>query len=188
MKVEETKAYKCSNCGTTYLDKGFAEKCCQPKYCEDCGAELSYKWYSAVCELCAEKRYYDKSVKMTIKEYNEKFPDNMVFYDDKYYSSVDDCLEWLFSDCVNEYEVKELVNNLEYIYGTESDLVELDGDSIIEQMEQDSNLEDFEVDSEGYKELNDFLIGWNKKYGTECYSQSEIIILIPRELREEYAK
>lgn len=187
MNVEEIKAYKCTNCGTTYLDQSFAEKCCQPKYCEDCGKELPYKWYRTVCESCAEKRYFDKSAKMTIEGYNAEYPNNMVFYNDEYYSDVDSCLESLFDRCSNEEEVKELVDNLGYIYGTEAIDVELDGDSIIEHMEEESNLEDFSVDIAGYKELNDFLKDWNKKYGTKCYSQDNIVILIPRELREEYA-
>lgn len=188
MNVEETKAYKCKNCGVTYLDQSFAEKCCKSKYCEECGKELPYRWYRTVCEPCAEKRYLDKSVKMTVEEYSEKYPDNMVFYNDIYYSSVDECLESLFDNCDTEDEIKELVENLEYIYGTESDKVELDGDSVIEDMEVNSNIEDFQVDSEGYKELNDFLVDWNKKYGTTCYSQDKVAILIPRELREEYAR
>jgi hypothetical protein len=188
MNIEDVKAWKCKNCGTTYLDKEFAERCCKPKYCEDCGAELPYKWYQTVCESCAEKRYYNKSIKMTIEEYNEKYPNNMVFYGETYYSDIDSCLECLFDSCSNDEELKELVDSLEFIYGTESDLVELDGDSIIEQMEQDSNIEDFSVAPEGYKELNDFLKDWNKKYGTVCYTQDKIAILIPRELREEYAK
>lgn len=188
MNVEETKAYKCTNCGTTYLDKKFAEKCCKPKYCEDCGAELPYKWYKTVCDPCAEKRYYDKSVKMTIEEYNEKYPNNLVFYNDEYYSDVDSCLESLFGDCNDDEEVKELVENLEYIYGTETEEVKIDGDSIIEDMEVNSNLEDFSVDTDGYKEMNEFLEYWNKKYGTKCYYQDKIAILIPRELREEYTK
>jgi hypothetical protein len=188
MNVEEVKAYKCTNCGVTYLDQSFAEKCCKPKKCEDCGVELPYKWYRTVCEPCAEKRYFDKSIKMTIEEYNKKYSDNMVFYNDEYYSDIDSCLESLFDRCNNDEEVKELVESLEYIYGTECESVELDGDSIIEQMEQDSNLEDFQVDSDGYKELIDFLVEWNKKYGTKRYMQDKIAILIPKELREKYAK
>lgn len=188
MNVEETKAYKCKNCGTTYLDQSFAEKCCKPKYCEDCGTELKHKWYRTVCEPCSEKRYFNKSAKMTIEGYNAEYPSNMVFYNDEYYSDVDSCLESLFDRCNNKEEIKELVENLEYIYGTEAIKVELDGDSIIEDMEANSNLEDFTVDKEGYYELNKFLDEWNKTYGTTCYSQDKIAILIPRELREEYAK
>lgn len=187
MNVEETKAYKCKNCGTTYLDQSFAEKCCQPRHCEDCGTELLYKSFRTVCEPCSEKRYFNKSVQMTIEEYNEKYPDNMVFYNDTYYSDVDSCLEILFDTCDKD-ELNELVENLEFIYGTEANRVELDGDSIIEDMETNSDIEDFQVDDAGYKELNDFLDGWNKKYGTTCYSQDKIAILVPRELREEYAK
>jgi hypothetical protein len=188
MNVEETKAYKCTNCGNAYLDKEFAEKCCQPKHCEDCGKELPYRWYKTVCESCDEKRYFDKSVKMTIEEYNEKYPNNMVFYNDEYYLDVYSCLESLFDNYDSDDEVKELVDNLEYIYGTECDEVKLDGDSIIEQMEHDSGLDEFRVDDAGYKELNDFLLEWNKKYGAKCYFQDKIAILIPRELREEYAR
>ena len=188
MNIEETKAYKCKNCGVTYLDQSYAEKCCQPKYCEDCGTELPYKWYRAVCEPCAEKRYFDKSAKMTVEGYSAEYPDNMVFYNDNYYSDVDSCLEDLFGNCDNEEEVKELVENLEYIYGTSSETVELDGDSIIEDMEVNSNIEDFSVDKEGYYELNKFLVEWNKKYGTLSYSQDNIAILIPIELRKGYAR
>lgn len=185
MNVEETKAYKCKNCGTTYLDQSFAEKCCKLKHCEDCGTELPYKWYRTTCEPCSERRYYDKSVKMTIEEYNEKYPDNMVFHNDRYYADVDECLETLFNNCDTDEEVEELVNSLEYIYGTASETVEIEGDSVIEDMEVNSNLEDYSVDDAGYKELNDFLEVWNKKYGTVSYSQGKIAILIPRELRKE---
>jgi len=188
MNVEETKAYKCKNCGTTYLDKDFAEKCCKSKYCDDCGIELPYKWYSTICESCSEKRYFNKSIQMSIEKYNEKYPNNMVFHNDTYYSDVDECLESLFDNCDTEDEIKELVETLEYIYGTESDKIELDGDSIIKDMEVNSNLEDFSVDDVGYKELNNFLNEWNKKYGTTSYSQGKIAILIPREIREEYAR
>ena len=188
MNVEETKAYKCKNCNTTYLDRSFAEKCCKPKHCEDCGTELPYKWYRTVCEPCSEKRYYDKSAKLDVDGYNTEYPDNMVFYNDTYYADVDECLEDLFGKCDNEEEIKELVENLEYIYGTSAEKVELDGDSIIEDMEVNSNLEDFSVDKEGYYELNKFLVEWNKKYGTLSYSQDNIAILIPRELREGYAR
>ena len=55
-------------------------------------------------------------------------------------------------------------------------------------METNSNLEDFQVNKEGYYELNIFLAEWNKKYGTKCYMQDNIAILIPRELREKYAR
>lgn len=188
MNIEETNAWKCKECNTTYIDKDFAERCCKPKHCEDCGAELPFKFYRTVCEQCSEKRYYNKSVKMTIDEWNKGYTGNMVFYGDNYYSDIDSCLESLIDTCSNEDEINELVEKLEYIYGTESDIVELDGDSIIEQMEQDSNIEDFKVDIEGYKELSDFLVGWNKKYGTKRYSQDNIAILIPRELIEKYAK
>lgn len=187
MNIEEIKAWKCTNCGITYTDKQFAEKCCHPKHCEDCGTELPYKWYKTVCDTCSEKRYYNKSAKMTVEGYNAEYPNNMVFYNDEYYSDVNSCLEMLFDACSNEDEVKELVDNLEYIYGTSSDLVELDGNSIIEHMEEESNLEDFSVDIAGYKELNDFLKDWNKKYGTKVFMQDNIAIMIPRELREEYA-
>lgn len=188
MNIEKVSAYKCGICGTTYLMKEFAEKCCQPKYCEDCGSELPYKWYYTTCNACHEKREYDKATKMTIEEYNEKCPDNMVYYGDEFYFSVEDCLESLFCNCEDAQEVQDLVENLEYIYGTYAIPIQLDGDSIIQSMEEDSNLEDFDVESDGYKELNVFLEGWNKKYGTTAYTQDEIVILIPKDVREKYAK
>ena len=43
MNSKEIKAYQCEKCGSSYIDKNVADKCCQPKLCEDCGCEIPRK-------------------------------------------------------------------------------------------------------------------------------------------------
>lgn len=128
---------------------------------------------------------------MTIEEYEKEFPDNMVFYDDKYYSSVDDCLESVIGEIsLTWLQDKDMLfaclENLKYIYGTEKNSVELDAESIIVDLEENSNLEDWEVDNQGRKEFKEFVIEWNKRYGTGCYMASDVVIMVPDELKREY--
>lgn len=110
---------------------------------------------------------------MTVEEYEKEFPDNMVFYDGEYYSSVDECLEHLTGDyCVENFvEVK-------YIYGTEKNRVKLDSDNIIVDLEEKSNLEDWEVDEQGKKEFEEFVVKWNDKYGTDCYMENNTVVIL----------
>ena len=65
MNVIEEKAYKCSNCGHTYLNYGLAEKCCKPKFCEDCGKEIKLFGESNIEEL-AKKYDIPRVVKLPL--------------------------------------------------------------------------------------------------------------------------
>lgn len=40
MNAIEIVAYKCSKCGAAFISKEYAEKCCMPKKCDDCGCEI----------------------------------------------------------------------------------------------------------------------------------------------------
>lgn len=181
MNVIYNSFYQCGQCGRVYDIEAMAEKCCKDKRCEDCGCALPSDYYFLVCDECKEKRVYERSEKLTIDEYNKKYKGNMVFYKDNYYPDINDCLEslsWNLS--------KEEFFNISYIYGTLPYSVKLDYENIIEDMEENSNLEDFYVDDEGRKELKDFLKQWNKKWGTIAYMVDNIVIKIPQNILQKY--
>ena len=173
--MEEIKAYKCSKCDKVYLDKSYAEKCCTPKYCTICGRELDSRWYSTICSPCRDEAEYDRATKYTYEEYMS-LPEHKddylrLYYGDEYYSDIDDLLDSL--------DDEDEVNELKYVNGVVKDRVELDYESIIIDMEENANIEDFEVDKEGHKELKVFLEQWNKKYGTDSYfCDDKVVVLI----------
>lgn len=61
--------------------------------CEDCGIEINANVYDSLCNSCRETRYYNKCIKMIIKEYEKKYPDYMIIFDGDYYNSIENVLE-----------------------------------------------------------------------------------------------
>ena len=134
MNSKEIIAYKCSNCGQAYLDKSFADKCCKPKHCEDCGIEIPKDNYYIVCDECRSKREekreldrYNKATKYTFESapkesieyvYNEKYPHNEGYFD---YDEGDDL----------EYGIK-------YVYGTKRVSPSYDAWDVVESMLEES--------------------------------------------------
>ena len=134
MNSKEIKAYQCEKCGSSYIDKNVADKCCQPKLCEDCGCEIPKNHYYIVCDECRAKSEekkeldrYNKATKYTFESapkesieyvYNEKYPHNEGYFD---YDEGDDL----------EYNIK-------YVYGTKRISPTYDAWDIIESMLEDS--------------------------------------------------
>ena len=134
MFATEIIAYKCSNCGQAYLDKSFADKCCEPKLCEDCGVELPKNHHYVVCDECGNKREekreldrYNKATKYTFESapkesieyvYNEKYPYNEGYFD---YDEGDNL----------EYDIK-------YVYGTKRISPSYDAWDVVESMLEES--------------------------------------------------
>ena len=104
MNAERVDAYKCDICGTTYITKSMAEKCCEKKYCKYCGKELPRNYYYLACPDCREKHKYDGYRIMTYKEYIKEFPGYPVGYEDGDYVEfeMEDLLEYIRDDCVDE--------------------------------------------------------------------------------------
>ena len=180
MNTKEIVAYTCAKCGKGYTDKSIADKCCETKYCEDCGKELEYKWYKTICPSCSDKRDYDKAIKVTYNDYMLAHKDN--FYTlcrgDNYYTDIDELFDSLDEDEFNE---------ITHCNGVCMDRCELNHESIIDEFISETDMEDFEVDKEGYEEFKVFLEQWNKKYGTDRYSVDyKVVILIDDKLKEEY--
>lgn len=116
MNSKEITAYKCSDCGQSYLDKSVADKCCQPKLCEDCGCEIPKNHYYIACAECRTKREekkeldrYNKATKYTFesapKESIEMIYSELYPYNEGFMTEIDD-------DDIEEYGIK-------YVYGTQ---------------------------------------------------------------------
>lgn len=185
MNVQIQECYRCSNCGQIYRSRLRAEQCCQPKECIKCGKELPGNWYCDTCTECLDKKRYEKAKKLSIHEWEEQYPISMVCLgEDQYFYDVDEALEYMAAN----YDDEDFMA-VTYVYGALPDRAELNCDNIIDQFEEEYDIEDFYVDDEGVKELREFLIEWNRKYGqTYYYRNDNIIIMIPDELKKEYLK
>ena len=174
MAVETTiKAYKCENCGQIYRDKYIANVCCKQYHCEVCGCETPQYWL--ICNTCRDKRDFDKAIKISIGEYEEKFKGNMVCYNDNFYSDVEDMLVTFYD---NEFDLPS------YCWGTDEMRCELT-DNILDNLTEDT-YEDAEFDKEAYKEFNEFVTTWNEKYGLRYFTQNNYVVLIPDEVLAKY--
>ena len=175
-KEIQIKAWKCENCGQVYTNEYVASTCCKQYTCDICGV-LTNK-YRTRCDACHEQKCYDAATKITLKEWEEKYPTYMVFYGDDYYYSVEDLLE----HCADNND--ELP---EYCYGTDKEEYCLDVDSILTQIYDDMSCEDdYYFDEQGRKEFEEFAKQWNEKYKLITYGCNKIVILIPDEVLQEY--
>lgn len=180
MNSTEIRAYKCEKCGSRYTEKLTADRCCSIKHCAECGVELPYKCYANVCENCQAKREFNRGKVLTIGEFlKSEYKDNMVYYNGEYFADIDSCLDTLW-DNEELYEVK-------YVKATYKYLHELDADSLIEELEYNTNCEDdLYVEKEGVKELEEFLKVWNEKYRLTTYGEINVYIEIDDKIKEEY--
>ena len=182
MNSKEITAYKCEKCGKAYIDKSFADKCCEPKHCKDCGCELSPKWYRTVCDSCQSKREFNRGVVLTMDEFlRSEYKDNMVCHNDRYYMDIDECLESILDGEVE-------VDDVKYLKATNKYLHKLDSDNLICGLEEECNCEDeVYVDKQGVKELEDFLKVWNDKYHLTTYGEANAYIKVDDYIKEERA-
>ena len=177
-KETQIKAWICNKCGRIYGSEYTASICCKQYHCETCGCETSQ--YILMCEDCKETRDYNNATKMTIEEYETKFPGFMVCYNDEFYSSAEDILDTPCGDGIPAPK---------YCWGTDEHWLELEADNILNGMEEDSDCEDLEFQGAAYNSLRDFAEEWNKKYRKNFYSMNnKIAILIPEELAKEYTE
>ena len=167
--ITSTTIYACTECGRLYINEFEAELCHKKYICENCGAQAPQ--YHLICEKCAKKRDYENATKMSYEEYKEKYPDYMIYYGGEYYADLEDLL-----DCLKGKELDD------YIYGTTKERIELDPYDMLTDLEDNADVEDFEIGEQAEKELCDFIFEWNKKYGQDFYYiDKNIIILLPNE-------
>ena len=135
MNSTEIKAYKCDVCGSGFTNKIYADNCCKPKHCEDCGVELPKNYGYVVCEKCRNKREdikelerYNKATKYTFesvpKESIEMIYSELYTYNEGFMTDIDE-------DDVEQYGIK-------YVYGTKRIIPSLDAQYVVESMLEES--------------------------------------------------
>lgn len=171
------EVYECPKCGKLYRDEYIARICCKQYHCEVCNAPTPKCWL--ICDTCKEKRDYCKAKKMTIDEYEKQYSGNMVAYSDTYYDDVEmllECDAWSSDNPPPSY-----------CWGTEKVPVELDADTILDELIENANVDDLEFSRDAYDEFRKFANIWNKKHGQYYfYENKDIAILIPEDMRHEY--
>jgi len=175
MDIIKKTSYQCGKCHKVYVDENMANNCCEPYHCNVCGKETPR--YVLVCEQCREKREYNKAQKMTLQEWEEKFPNHMIYYNDKFYGDIYEMLDDIDFD-YNEFPA--------YCWGTDEVAMEVDPDNVLEGIVENTSCEDLDFSDEAYKEFKNIISYWNDKYRQHYYMQSDIIVLIPEELKKEY--
>lgn len=168
MNIKTVECYECGKCKKIFTKKEFAEKCCEPRYCSDCGVEV--KNYRIRCEPCSLKKRFAEAEKITDW-------DGAVYwegrgYNEGYFWTVDDLYEY----CDNEeIEVPE------WVFVCESDKHQLDIESSLENMLSDA-YEDAAEDLVDEKELIDFVEQWNQKQTVTSYYPDYKKVLLLKEV------
>jgi hypothetical protein len=175
----QIKAWKCSECGNVWTNEYVASTCCKQYTCDICGVPTPKSWTR--CDACREKKCYDAATKITLKEWEEKYPSHMVYYNDRYFYSVEELFEHYAG---NNDELPT------YCYGTDINEHKIDVDSVLENIEEDMCCEDddYRFSDQARKELADFAEQWNEKWGLRTYECNKTVILIPEEVLNEYRK
>lgn len=140
-----------------------------------CGKETPQ--YMLICDSCAERERFEKARKMTLAEYYEEFPGNMLYYGEEFYDDIESLLDSI--DC--DYE-----DIPKYVYGTTMESMEIDANQMLQQAEEDSDVDDFYFDDAGAKELREFVKQWNAKYAKSYYSWNDkVVVMLPPEHQKE---
>lgn len=106
--TDEVVLVACGKCGVLASPLAFAspnlpaaraaaEACCRSKRCKQCDAELEKTYFCTACAACVQANYeakearvYEMAIKVPAHEW-----DGPVFVNDEFFSSVDECLDWL---------------------------------------------------------------------------------------------
>lgn len=168
MDCKEVTNYMCVKCGTIFNDRGIADRCCAPKFCEDCGGELPYRWPFTVCKSCREKRLFNDAVKLESWDgciYAEGYG-----LDDGYFLSVLDLLDY----CDDEN-----IEPPKWVFACHEIRHQIDIDDALEMMLDDAHegAEDALVDID---ELRKFIEKWNSKQSVVSYypDRTRIVLMV----------
>lgn len=157
---ENMDLYRCEKCKKLYTSEYAANICCKQYHCRVC-----------------ENERFEKARKMTLAEYYEEFPGNMLYYGEEFYDDIESLLDSI--DC--DYE-----DIPKYVYGTTMESMEIDANQMLQQAEEDSDVEDFYFDDVAAKELREFVKQWNAKYAKSYYSWNDkVVVMLPTEYQKE---
>jgi hypothetical protein len=168
------EAYKCEKCSQLYYNESSAINCCKSGNCNSCGKEISQ--YRSECDECIKKQKFKSATKYTYEQYVKEFPDNYIFYNDKYYRDIEE-----LSEDIYEYDCEDKVEFPKYVYGTNEIIIDIDIENVICNAEEDSDVEDFEFNNT--KELIDFVNKWNKNNSQKTYAMTyNKVIYVSKEM------
>ena len=186
-ETSEILVYKCGYCGKIYRTKESADLCHSDRTCVTCGKVIGKKDYYSECESCRNKKSIEKELerfslaeKLTIEQYDDKYPNHMIIWNDEFYY-IDD-LDMLLEDYLFENPEDKIPK---YVWGTEEDVLELDPYSIIENFEENSDLDEFSLDKEECNSIKDFCKEWNSKYSSKVYRHTNKVAVLLRETVED---
>ncbi len=179
--IDETDQRKlgayCPECGRLYTASIFgdakealqyaydqATQCCAPKKCTDCG-EIRDSQYWTVCTKCQKEREvkkererFEKATKVTLDEYYKQRPGNMLYWDEEFYSDIEDLID------------ENDLNPPEYVWSTSTTRMSFDATDLIENACSDMHEDAYEdISTLAHKRLQKFLDLWCKKHSPTSY-------------------
>ncbi len=180
MEKVTIEAYKCEKCGGLFYSENSAINCCKSSNCKSCGKEISQ--YRNECDECLEKQKFESAKKYTYEQYVKEFPDNYIYYNDKYYPNMDELLDDIYYNSVGDK-----IEFPEYVYGTNEFIIDIDIENVICNAEDDSDVEDFEFNNT--KELIDFVNEWNERNSSKAYAMTyKTIVYVPEDMKKEWVE
>lgn len=174
MNSREMVAYQCTTCSKRYFSRVLAEKCCAPKHCEVCGAEIPR--YKIMCEPCRMKSIYEKAEKL-VKWDGWVYCEGLG-YDEGFFTSIDD---------LEEYCEDTKTDLPAWVLAVEEVHHAIDVDSVIETMLENA-YEDAIDNLVDEQELRDFIDAWNAKQTvTTYYPDYKRVVLVKERKGDNHA-
>ncbi len=177
----------CSECRAVQNDKFQAQRCHGVTHCETCGVSLGKRapHYRKQCEECDRKDWnarrtkeefdrYTKAVKIAASEYTGP----QVFFDDRYYPTVEDAID----QCDSPPEYVWAVNNIGLRGANIEDLI----DSVLEEAWEDADSDDLN----GLEELQAAVDAFNEaNSGIDVYMVDyDEAIVLDQSILEEWRR
>lgn len=193
--------WQCGHCKTYYKSQEYAEMCCVPIICSECGKEISqdltkgcrecvygtkekplcFSCYDtkrrAAEEIWSEETYIQKN-----KETDNKY--SYVVVGDDFYTDLFDAVQNLWDDGYTKEEIKDT-----YFYVCETSPIEkINIDRVLENLEENMDIIDFDRQCSWncLQELYDFIDEWNKKQTYTYWTQTNIQVEPSQATLDEY--
>ena len=147
MNPIEQQAWKCEHCGMRFDHREDAEKCC---VCSKCGTQTIR---FSLCNSCSTHADQEaERIRLDKAELVDNTYEGPVFYDNKYYNTLDELIDYLWDQ---DFDWPEYVHTAQQV---NTELCILD---ILENLELNLDLEDT-PDWNGTKELEEAIKTFNK--------------------------
>lgn len=178
--MKEVKAYYCEKCDGYYLKE--EHYCRGDRKCNDCGVPLKLEWYYTVCPSCKDRREenklkerFNKAEKLSLAEYEEKYPNYPLYTDDE---NSDFYADSLFDIVCENNDIKPT-----FFWGATKNTIGLDFDDIHTRLvEHDFAYDDYDIDKEAAEFIQNFVDEYNLKYVGESFNINYgVAVILPEE-------